>query len=139
MPKPKNALQERWHPVLFPHHKHQWHKAYRRIRTRLSSWKSEYGLELEDLILEIYGSSCCYCGAVLKVKTMSLDHKIPRFRDGSNDLSNVEIICKKCNVRKGILTKETYKKFLSFISDFDEVEQKYFLRKMGSKDMYGNK
>ena len=137
MPKAKNKLQEKWQPVLFPHHKHHWKKAYKRIRAKLSAWKSEYGLELENVILSQYGLPCCYCGTVLKVKTMSLDHKTPRFRGGSNDLANVEIICKKCNTRKGILSKKTYESFLDYIWNFNEIDQKYFLRKMGSKDKFG--
>jgi 5-methylcytosine-specific restriction endonuclease McrA len=137
MPKPKNTLQIKWQLILFPQHKHQWKTAYKKVRSKLSNWRSVYKLNLEEKMIDSYGKDCCYCKTVLNVRNMSADHKNSQFSGGENTLENIEIICNKCNRRKGILSKETYTDFIEFIKKYNEDEQKYFLRKMGSYDKFG--
>lgn len=43
-------------------------------------------------------SCCAFCGSKEK---LSIDHIIPISAGGKNELSNVQILCLTCNIRKG--------------------------------------
>ena len=45
-----------------------------------------------------YGAKCAYCGNIEK---LTIDHIIPRSKGGSDLTSNLQILCKSCNSRKG--------------------------------------
>jgi len=52
--------------------------------------------------LEIYtrdGFKCLICGVI---DNLTLDHVIPRSKGGSNDSSNLQTLCNRCNSKKGI-------------------------------------
>ena len=40
---------------------------------------------------------------------MDIDHMIPVIRGGSNDESNLQVICRPCNLRKGLQTDEEFR------------------------------
>lgn len=44
---------------------------------------------------------CLACGAT---KTLQVDHILSLYRGGSNEASNLQTLCKRCNQRKGIIT-----------------------------------
>ena len=46
---------------------------------------------------EQYGHKCAACGAQEPDVKLSPDHKIPRTRNGSNDLGNWQPLCEQCN------------------------------------------
>lgn len=62
----------------------------REPRTKLSSsdWKK---------LKEKYDHRCANCGAQEPDVKLSPDHKIPRRRNGSNDLGNLQPLCEQCN------------------------------------------
>ena len=43
--------------------------------------------------------SCVKCG---NQKDLHMDHIIPESRNGSNELENLQVLCKDCNLRKGV-------------------------------------
>jgi 5-methylcytosine-specific restriction endonuclease McrA len=47
------------------------------------------------------GNRCQYCGKKFPTSELSLDHVIPRSRNGETSWENVVCSCVKCNVRKG--------------------------------------
>lgn len=47
------------------------------------------------------GDRCAYCGSTAK---LTIDHRIPLFRGGSNTLDNLTLACRPCNSRKGVRT-----------------------------------
>jgi len=52
------------------------------------------------------GNRCQYCGRRFTTAELSLDHVIPRSRDGRSTWENIVCACLKCNVRKGGRTPE---------------------------------
>ena len=59
---------------------------------------------------------CPYCRCLLAlISEMSIDHKIPLARGGGHRLDNLELICKPCNEKKGVMTAEEYRALLAFL------------------------
>ena len=68
------------------------------------------------------GFTCYYCGGKLKItepypslSTFSFDHYLPIVLHGNNAMSNIVICCHSCNIIKGTMTGDTYKKLLQYI------------------------
>jgi hypothetical protein len=52
-------------------------------------------------LANLYGHVCMRCGAVPdELDTLTLDHVIPRADNGWGSLSNLQLLCKDCNVTK---------------------------------------
>ena len=56
---------------------------------------------LRTQLLERDGGICAYCADPLTLKTMTIDHFVPRVLGGTDDLSNLMSACITCNCRKG--------------------------------------
>ncbi len=54
------------------------------------------GLRLQ--VLEKYDYRCAKCGSTTNLE---LDHKIPISRGGATSLRNLQVLCRRCNRRKG--------------------------------------
>lgn len=52
--------------------------------------------EKKELLLK-YKHECVICGST---KRLEVDHIIPVSKGGSNDVSNLQILCKTCNLKK---------------------------------------
>jgi DNA-binding CsgD family transcriptional regulator len=52
--------------------------------------------EWEDILIK-YNYECLKCGSKEKVQ---MDHIVPISKGGAHDISNVQPLCKKCNVQK---------------------------------------
>ena len=50
-----------------------------------------------------------YCGVRLTADKRHIDHKIPVEHGGSNDESNLQATCNRCNSRKGVQTDEEFR------------------------------
>lgn len=62
-----------------------------RARLNKGDWKK---------LKEQYGYQCASCGAQEPSVQLSPDHKVPRSRNGSNDLGNWQPLCEQCNNAK---------------------------------------
>ena len=102
-----------------------------------------------NLVKNSLGKHCIYCGTMLLLENMSLDHIIPfgksslrmnpLVRKQLDKAENFQIICKKCNYMKGELPDEKYKKLLNFL-ETDLILKEYIIRKLGqSAVMWGFK
>lgn len=73
----------------------------RRIRpTKRVTWPK--GLKQE--LMRRQDNTCVYCGYRRIARSLDIDHVIPAVRGGSNDASNLQVICRPCNQRKGLQT-----------------------------------
>ena len=79
-------------------------KQKRRVREKNGS-----GLTKEDILflLKQQKNKCFYCGKDMG-NSYTIDHKIPLCRNGLNEISNVVIACRSCNVKKGKRTTQEY-------------------------------
>ena len=78
----------------------------RRIRpTERKTWPK--GLKQQLMMRQ--GNTCVYCGYRRMASSLDIDHIIPVVRGGSNDSSNLQVICRPCNQRKGPQTDEEFR------------------------------
>ena len=56
-----------------------------------------------------FGGHCAYCGEEILLKNMQVDHKVPRFRGGMDDLENLMPSCGVCNNWKRTWTIEEFR------------------------------
>lgn len=54
--------------------------------------------EIRQAVFERHGSACLRCGST---EHICLDHIIPVVAGGSNDLDNLQPLCRSCNSSKG--------------------------------------
>jgi len=68
---------------------------------------------------------CYYTSEKLDVRNFSVDHKIPLYRGGTNEITNLCICSKEVNSLKGIFTDTEFFEFLALIencsSDLREI------------------
>jgi len=55
---------------------------------------------------ESYGNKCLKCGTPELERPLTQDHVIPLSKGGSNDISNIQPLCRKCNGQKGVKTTD---------------------------------
>ena len=55
------------------------------------------------------GYRCWYCGIIPRSEDMTLDHVIPRSRNGDGIKKNLVPCCRKCNEKKGAKSVEEFR------------------------------
>ena len=58
------------------------------------------------------GGKCKGCNEVFKLGNMTIDHILPRSRGGTDDPSNLQLLCARCNSSKGDRTQEEWIEWL---------------------------
>jgi 5-methylcytosine-specific restriction endonuclease McrA len=66
---------------------------------------------LVSQILEEENYTCQYCGQY--GGKLTIDHKLPVSRNGSDERSNLCVACHRCNCRKGKKTSEEFVEYLA--------------------------
>lgn len=72
-----------------------------------------------------YGGRCAYCGRIISLEDMQIDHLVPKYRTlsdadlrelgkqrGGDDIDNLMPACRPCNYRKGALSLENFRNAL---------------------------
>jgi 5-methylcytosine-specific restriction endonuclease McrA len=111
------------------------------LRTTLKRRSREYEVkfdisleEVRELLYRVYGKKCRYCNTKLVVSNMACDHILPLSMGGVSTPDNLQMICSRCNTRKGPLTDKLFGKLLRWLSHQDDELERYVLRKMSSRD-----
>ncbi len=66
-----------------------------------------YGLKQQ--LMSRQNNTCVYCGHRRPDRAFEIDHMTPVLRGGSNEFDNLQVICRWCNMRKGIQTDEEFR------------------------------
>ena len=85
-------------------------------RAREAAAPGEFTVDQAQALLVEQGGCCAYCRADVR---LSLDHKTPLSRGGSNGIENLQWLCISCNSRKRTRTDEEYRA-LAGISGWQE-------------------
>ena len=142
--------EEKFLPKLKKHHGNRCKGVFHRLmkksstlRTSLKRRSKEYEVlfdislkEIRELILSAYGKQCRYCRVILKVNNMVCDHCIPLSHGGASVISNLQIICARCNTRKGPLTDKIFRKLLAWLKRQNQNTRDYILRKLAKSDVF---
>lgn len=84
---------------------------------RLSRLKTESDRTVTRAnVVKLYNKQnkeCNYCKTHLPLCEMHKDHITPLIRGGKHSISNIQLLCPRCNLKKGKLTHEEYFDFLS--------------------------
>jgi 5-methylcytosine-specific restriction protein A len=146
-PKGLTIWENKFKRKLRRHHKHFAKKVFHRLmkksstlRTTLKRRSKEYEVEFKisltevrELLYKSYGRKCRYCDTNLLVNNMACDHILPLSLGGSSTPINLQMICMRCNTRKGPLTDKEFNKILRWLDKQDKHLQKYVLRKLSSR------
>ena len=142
--------EEKFLPKLKKHHgnraKGVFHRLMKKsstLRTSLKRRSKEYEVlfqislrEIRELIYSAYGRKCRYCKDILKVNNMVCDHSIPLSNGGESVPDNLQMICARCNTRKGPLTHKAYNKLLAWLRRQNQNTRDYILRKLARSDVF---
>tara|TARA_R100000742_G_C4214566_1_gene40003 strand:- start:296 stop:658 length:363 start_codon:yes stop_codon:yes gene_type:complete len=114
------------------------------LKTTLKRRSKEYEVlfeitlkEIRDSIFEYYGNKCKYCKNKVTINNMVCDHIIPLSLGGDSTPQNLQMICDRCNRRKGPLTDKQYGRLLAWLSKQSPIMADYVLRKMSKADVMG--
>jgi hypothetical protein len=77
-----------------------------RIREKawLQAWRS--------MALFNQGGRCFYCLTALTQATVTADHKMPRSKNGANNMNNIAAACRPCNDHKDKMTDAQFQQLL---------------------------
>lgn len=75
-----------------------------------------------------YNSHCAYCGNVIAIENMQVDHIIPKRQGGTNDTENLNPSCRRCNHYKRALNLEDFR---DYIKTLHERITKDYITKVG--------
>ena len=146
-PRGLTIWEERFKKKLRRYHKHFAKKVFHRrmkksstLRTTLKRRSKEYEVEFKisltevrELLHKAYGRKCRYCTTRLLVNNMACDHIHPLSLGGVSTPDNLQMICMRCNTRKGPLTDKSFGKLLRWLSHQEEELAKYVLKKLSSR------
>lgn len=59
-----------------------------------------------------YGKHCAYCGKKIAYKDMQVDHIKSKHNGGSDDMSNLNPSCRRCNHYKRAKNLEGFRKYI---------------------------
>lgn len=86
----------------------------RDIDKRKLKFKREHIPGKEAIMQELFAKQkkkCMYCGKDKhEPNDLHLDHMTPIALGGSNDISNLQLLCGSCNSRKGTMTDDEFRK-----------------------------
>src|ERR1019366_976185 len=85
----------------------------RRIRGHQSRTNKRRKTRLIDGRKEI---NCYYCEMMFEAESLTIEHLVPRSFGGSNDLTNLVLACRTCNLEKGVESQKRKKLYWKFVN-----------------------
>ena len=78
-------------------------------RTVKATERTGWPKGLKSRLMRHQSNTCSYCGHRRIARSMDIDHMTPVSRGGSNNESNLQVICRPCNQRKGMMTDREFR------------------------------
>lgn len=142
--------KEDFKEVLIPIHGRFWQRAYKKLASKMSALKSSLKrrsiksgvvfdidlLDLKKMFLDVYGSECKYCSKILTYKNIACDHIIPLAKSGKSVISNLQLICRTCNTRKGPLNEKDFSLLVDLVFELPDELSEYVMRKLAKGGRY---
>lgn len=76
-------------------------RARSEFRTTVKGKRRELASEYDSIFLEVGRRDGFHCQRCSVTTDLTIDHVAPLIRGGTNDLDNLQILCRSCNSRKG--------------------------------------
>ena len=92
--------------------------------------------DIRDMVLRAYGAKCKYCNQSLHLRNMVCDHKLPLTQAGPSTIKNLEMICGRCNTRKGSLSDREYLLIVNWLDKQSENIRNYVNRKLAGRNAF---
>lgn len=142
--------EDKFRKKLKPRHKQNTKKVFHKLMKKSSTLRSslkrrskQYEVdfkisldEIRGLFLQCYGNKCRYCTNKLDIYNIVCDHVYPISMGGNSDVQNLQMICGRCNTRKGNLTNKEFQDLLRWLSRQTETLRVYVLRKLAKGDIF---
>jgi len=90
-------------------------KSYHKQRKAQKKYEINKRKKIINELVRKYGLRCWYCGIELTNRKIEIDHIIPKSKGGSDDLYNLALACKICNVKMLNYDKIEYLRHLAHI------------------------
>jgi len=137
-------------PKLKKHHGNHWKKNFDYLMRKSTTLKASLKKRSRDnnvscditvpqirqMMLAVYGKKCNYCNVKILRTNMVCDHIIPISHNGNSSIENLQLICARCNTRKGPLTHIEYKKLMHWLNRQQSHIKDYIFRKLSKGDVY---
>ena len=62
-----------------------------------------------------FGKICWYCGIDLTHRELNVDHILPKKKGGGDELLNLALTCKSCNLAKNFQTLDYFYAWIDYI------------------------
>ena len=62
-----------------------------------------------NAIYLMFDRRCAYCGAKITCREMQIDHVVPLYNGGADDIDNMLPACRSCNKYKSTMTLEKFR------------------------------
>ena len=85
-------------------------------------------------VYEKYSGHCAYCGKEIEIKDMQVDHMIPLWIGGADEMSNYMPSCRQCNHYKRGNSLEGFREMIERIPE--KLERDSYIYRVGVN--YGN-
>ena len=64
----------------------------------------------KETLFKIQKGKCMYCGKKMEMAYFDVDHKKPVAKGGKNRITNLQLLCRPCNARKGKMTDGEFRR-----------------------------
>jgi 5-methylcytosine-specific restriction endonuclease McrA len=146
----KSEWEDKFLPKLSKYHGTHSKKVFHRLMKKSSTLRSslkrrsrDYEVlfsctlfEIRQMLYKAYGKKCKYCKKTLLVDNIVCDHVKPISHGGASIMSNLQLICKSCNIKKGPLTHKEFNGILKFLKKEESHVRAYVLRKLATKEVF---